>query len=253
MPRLPALLLILVLVSAPTRAAEPAYPPLSGRVVDAADVLPAAVEQRLTGELESLERAAGHQVVVATVPSLQGYTIEEFANRLFRHWALGRKEEDDGALLLVAPSERKVRIEVGYGLEGTLTDAVGSTIIQSLILPRFRAGDLPGGIEAGTRGILDLLRPEDGSPPAWSRPAPVDEPAGIHPLGSLLIFLLIIAFASLMQRGRRGRRFRRGRGYYPPIIIGGGGFGSRGGFGGGGGGFSGGGGSSGGGGASGSW
>jgi uncharacterized protein len=223
-------------------------------VVDAANVLPAELEQRLTGELEGLERATKHQVVVATVPSLQGYAIEEFANRLYRHWALGSDEEDDGALLLVAPSERKVRIEVGYGLEGVITDAVASTIIQSLILPRFRAGDLAGGIEAGARGIIDMLLPEDGSsPPAWTRPQPAAEPSGVHPLAGLVMFLLIIGITAFMQRDRRGRRFRRGYGY-PPIIIGSGGFGRGDGFGdGGGGGFSGGGGSSGGGGASGSW
>ena len=145
------------------------FPALTGRVVDEAAVLAPETEARLTRDLAALEQATGDQVVVATVRSLQGLSVEEFANRLFRHWQLGGAEEDNGALLLVAPNERKVRIEVGYGLEGVLTDAAASTVIQSLVLPRFRAGDLQGGVEAGARGLLELLRPEgEAAPSDWA-------------------------------------------------------------------------------------
>ena len=148
-------------------------------MVDEADVLAPEVETRLVGDLEAHERAAGDQLVVATVLSLHGLSVEEFANRLFRHWHLGGAEEDDGALLLVAPNERKVRIEVGYGLEGVLTDAAASTIVQSLVLPRFRAGDLQGGVEAGARGMLELLRPEgEAAPSGWAgQPRPLEATA----------------------------------------------------------------------------
>ena len=197
---------------------------------------------------------------MATLRSLQGLTVEEYANRLFRHWQLGRAKDDDGALLLVAPSERKVRIEVGYGLEGVLTDAAASTIIQSLILPRFRAGDLQGGVEAGARGLLELLRPDGQTAPAGWAGQERPQTVGGVPLPTLAIlgFVLFIVLARLLQ-GRRSRGGslrrgygRRGFGYPPVIVVPGGGFG-RGGGSGGGGGFSGGGGSSGGGGASGSW
>ena len=243
-------------------AAEPAFPALTGRVVDQADILTPETEARLTGDLAVLEQASGDQVVVATVRSLQGLSIEEFANLLFRHWQLGGAEKDNGALLLVAPNERKVRVEVGYGLEGVLTDAAASTVVQSLVLPRFRAGDLQGGVEAGTRGLLELLRPEgDAAPSEWDGQPRPQAPQGI-PWPTLFMFG-VVAFLLLMRvlqdrRAPRGpyRRSYGGSGFgYPPVIVIPGGFGghSGGGWGSGGGGFSGGGGSSGGGGASGSW
>lgn len=247
-----ALALALLLATAAV-AAEPVWPKLSGRVVDAAGVLSEAEEARLVAKLAAHEHSTGDQVVIATVPSLQGLSVEEFANRLFRAWGLGGAARDDGLLLLVAPTERKVRIEVGYGLEGTVTDAAASIIVQSLILPRFRAGDLPGGIEAGAGAVLDLLAAEGAATPSnWpgERQA-VDE--GV-PWPVLLMFGLV-AFMLLSGMLRsRAVRGRGGRYPYPPVIVVAGGFG--GGRGGGwsdGGGFSGGGGSSGGGGASGSW
>ena len=255
-----ACLLFLLAAAVAVRAAEPEFPALSGRVVDEAGILAPEAEAALTRDLEAHERATGNQVVVASLRSLQGLTVEEYANRLFRHWQLGRAKDDDGALLLVAPSERKVRIEVGYGLEGVLTDAAASTIIQSLILPRFRAGDLQGGVEAGARGLLELLRPDGQTAPAGWAGQERPQTAGGVPLPTLAIlgFVLFIVLARLLQ-GRRSRGGslrrgygRRGFGYPPVIVVPGGGFG-RGGGSGGGGGFSGGGGSSGGGGASGSW
>ena len=251
----PALaVLLLLLAAAAALAADLAFPALTGRVVDEAGVLDPAAEARLDQQLAAQEQATGDQVVVATVRSLQGDTVEDYANRLFRHWQIGQAKQNNGVLLLVAPAERKVRIEVGYGLEGVITDAASSTIVQSLILPRFRAGDLPGGIEAGARGILELIRPDEGAQPqgdAWSQPRP--QPESETPGWVVVIFLIffVLIISSFFRRGRRGSRRYGG----PPVVILPGGFGgSGGGFGGGGGGgFSGGGGSSGGGGASGSW
>jgi uncharacterized membrane protein YgcG len=179
---LPRLLLFAFLTAAAAAQQQLAFPRLTGRVVDEADVLHPSAEADLGRELEAHERATGEQVVVATLHSLQGHTVEELANRLFREWRLGRAEQDDGALLVVAPRERKVRIEVGYGLEGVLTDAASATIIQSLVLPRFRSGDMEGGIVAGTRGMLELLRPEDGAgagrEPSWTTGS---QPTEEHP------------------------------------------------------------------------
>ena len=171
-------------------------------------------------------------MVVATVRSLQGLSVEEFANRLFRHWQLGGAEEDNGALLLVAPNERKVRIEVGYGLEGVLTDAAASTIIQSLVLPRFRAGDLQGGVEAGARGMLELLRPEgEAAPSGWAGQPRPQEAQGI-PWPTLVIFgfvafLLLCAPAAGPSRASRplSPQLRRAGFGYPPVIVVPGGFG----------------------------
>ena len=133
------------------------FPPLTGRVVDQAGILNADIRGDLADKSKDLEEKSGIQLVVATVTSLQGSDIETYANELFRTWNLGQAQKNNGVLLLVAPNERKVRIEVGYGLEGALTDAVASVIISSAIVPRFKNGDFPGGIERGVGGILDVL------------------------------------------------------------------------------------------------
>jgi len=126
-------------------------------VVDQAGILNADIRGDLADKSKDLEEKSGIQLVVATVTSLQGSDIETYANELFRTWKLGQAQKNNGVLLLVAPNERKVRIEVGYGLEGALTDAVASVIISSAIVPRFKNGDFPGGIERGVGGILDVL------------------------------------------------------------------------------------------------
>jgi len=131
-----------------------AYPERWGHVVDAADVIPVLAEGALETELAAAEAKTKHQLVVVTVPSLGGRTIEDYGVALGRQWGLGRKGIDDGVLMIVAPNEHKVRIEVGYGLEGILKDVEAGHIIQNDILPRFRAGDLPGGISAGTKAVL---------------------------------------------------------------------------------------------------
>lgn len=251
--------LLLLLLGSPAAAQD--FPALSGRVVDAANLLDPAREAALTARLEALEQSTGRQLVIATIPDLQGYDIADYGYRLGRAWKIGQEGEDNGILLLVAPNERKVRIEVGYGLEPYVTDALSSTIVQETVLPRFRAGDLPGGIEAGADALLAQLQLPPEEAQARQQQLLAERPArkrGGVPIG--LIFwgiVLLFVVLPMLFGGARGKRYRRGRG--PVVIWGpgiGGGWGGGSGWGGGGGGFggfSGGGGSFGGGGASGSW
>ena len=237
------------------------FPPLTGRIVDQAGVIKSGTRGDLEEMLKGLEDKSGIQLVVATVKSLQGSDIETYANQLFRFWKLGEAKKNNGVLLLVAPAEHKVRIEVGYGLEGTLTDALSSVIVSSAIIPRFKTGDFSGGIERGVEGIISVL---SGDTADW-QPKPTvrhDDPAGVlNALFPFLFFLAIILIFRFLVGGMSnttaGRYVNRGgRTVFVPSS--GSGWGSSwggggGSFGGGGGGFSGGGGSSGGGGASGSW
>lgn len=215
------------------------FPELTGRVVDEANLLTPAKEAEVSGLLRAHEDATGNQVVVVTLQSLQDRTIEEYAVELGRHWGIGQDDRDNGVLLLVAPNERQVRIEVGYGLEGLLTDARASVIIQNEIIPAFRSGDRVRGIEQGVREILAALKQE---PDTVSGVAPEKQKFALPPVIIFFIFILIIM--SLRSFGRSSGRHSRGdRGWSS-----GGGF-----SGGSSGGFSGGGGSFGGGGSSGSW
>lgn len=228
-------------------AADPSFPALTGRVVDAAGILKPEDRAGLESKLKAYEDKTSDQVVVATVPDLQGLTVEDYANRLFRHWALGQKKADNGALLLVAPKDRKVRIEVGYGLEGALTDALSKVIITTAIAPRFKTGDYAGGLNAGADAMLSIL---SGDAETWHRKAEIrrDEADPGQVIVFIVIFLVILFLAYRMNRGRRGGGFV----ILPGPSSGGWSGGVSGGFGDGGG-FSGGGGSSGGGGASGDW
>jgi uncharacterized protein len=240
---------LLLLLAAAALAAEPVYPALTGRVVDDAGILSASTRNQLDASLAQHEQQTGQQLVVVTLPSLQGYTIEDFGYQLGRRWGIGQKGRDNGALLIVAPKERKVRIEVGYGLEGTLTDAQSRIIIEQVILPQFRRGDFNAGVSDGTAAILRVLggAPLDGA----VRHARTVENA--PPPWVFFVFLvLFIAFFAWRIYGA-WPLLLAGRGAGP--WYGSGGFGgfSGGGFSGGGGGFSGGGGSFGGGGASGGW
>ena len=133
------------------------FPALSGRVVDEAGLLSVADRAALTQSLADLEAKTTDQLVVVTLKSLQGTEIEDDGYQLGRHWKIGQKDKDSGALLIVAAGERKVRIEVGYGLEGTLTDAATKVIIENAILPRFKTGDFAGGITSGVADIIQLL------------------------------------------------------------------------------------------------
>lgn len=285
MKRIALFLAALFAVIAAPLAAQPEFPPLTGRVVDNADILPPDVEAQLTAKLEALEEQSQRQLVVVTVPDLQGYDIADYGYQLGRAWGIGDAERDGGALLIVAPNERKVRIEVGYGLEGYLTDALSSLIIQNAILPRFREGDMVGGILAGTDAIISQLQlPPDEAARVAAEASKVRETSsrkGGFPIGALIWmgFLFFFFVLPILRGGRRRRRYRaRGKGPWGEryrdrdwkdtagdIILwevgsaiargamSGGGGSSWGGGGFGGGGFSGGGGSFGGGGASGSW
>ena len=226
------------------------FPALTGRVVDQANVIPAQTRSALETKLADLEEKSGIQLVVATVSSLEGQEIEPYANELFRNWKLGERTKNNGVLVLVAPNEHRVRIEVGYGLEGTLTDALSKVIIVNAITPRFKAGDFAGGI---TRGIDDIITVLTTDPSEWEqRPSlRLDQQGANDPVGYVIIVLLI-SLAGLLIISRRFRYFFFN--IAVPILLSSGSSG-RGASGGSfsGGGFAGRGGSSGGGGASGSW
>jgi uncharacterized protein len=138
--------------------APPAFPALTGRVVDQANLLSPADEQRLSGASQAVEREVGPQFVVVTVSDLQGRSIEDYGVQLGRTWRIGSRAHNDGIMLIVAPNERRVRIEVGYGLERRVTDPFAARVIRERILPRFRDRDFPGGIIAGSDAIIARLR-----------------------------------------------------------------------------------------------
>ncbi len=239
-----ALVVVLLLLGGcGAEAAEPVFPALSGRVVDEAGLLPAAERDRLTGELAAHERATGQQVVVVTLRSLQGYPIEDFGYRLGRTWGIGEKGKNTGALLVVAPNERAVRIEVGYGLEGLLTDALSRSIIERDILPAFRQGQFARGIFDGTSAMLAALGGTAAAPARSAGPVPAAND-DLAPLVFIAIILFFVLMRFYFLRGgvwmiSDGRSWRAGSSSGFGNVPGGG--------------FSGGGGSFGGGGASGKW
>ncbi|MHC8291143.1 TPM domain-containing protein [Pseudomonas sp. XS1P51] len=245
--------LVLVLwVVALAAQAELKFPELTGRVVDNAQMIEPSVREQLTQQLNAHEKATGEQLVVVTLPDLQGTDIADFGYQLGRHWGIGQKDKNNGALLIVARDERKLRIEVGYGLEDRLTDAQSSVIIHQVITPAFKAGNFSKGISDGVAAMLVVL---GGNP--------LDEPSTVYDSGGnqesdfvsrhpgvfvflVMLFILTIfvcQMLGILPSGGGGGRGSSGGGF------GGGGFGG----GGGGGGFSGGGGSFGGGGSSGGW
>jgi uncharacterized protein len=184
------------------------FPKLTGRVVDAANVIPDDAEARLTQKLAALEAQSRRQLVVATIPDLQGYDIAEYGYRLGRAWGIGSKERNDGALLIVAPKERSLRIEVGYGLEGVLTDGLSSIIINQTIVPRFKAGDMAGGIEAGADAIvaqLSLPEAEAQRIAAGAQSAP--DLSGIDPtwffFAAIFLFWFVVPFVRTVHQRRR--------------------------------------------------
>jgi uncharacterized protein len=236
------------------------FPRLTGRVVDEAGLLSAQQRESIVSALTAHEQKTGQQLVVVTLNSLQGLPVEDYGYQLGRHWGIGEKDKDTGALLIVAPNERVVRIEVGYGLEGELTDAATRLIIENIILPEFRAGRFGQGIVAGTGAVLQIL---GGAPPgevAAARQRQPERERQAEAAFPLFPMLLLFIFLLFLRGGKSRRRRRVWYGGFPPIGrggFGGGGFGGGGfgggGFGGGGGGFGGGGGSFGGGGSSGRW
>ena len=221
------------------------YPALTGRVVDTANLLSPATKVALEAKLKDLEDKSQIQLEVATVTSLGGVEIEPYANELFRTWKLGQTKQNNGVLLLVAPNEHRVRVEVGYGLEGTLTDAVSKIIIANAMTPRFKAGDFEGGI---TRGVDDIITALTTDSASW-QPMPqirnVDQQSPVDAIMPFIVFaIFIVVFISILRGGILGQ-------IVLSMLLNGGGRRGGGGFGGGG--FGGGGGSSGGGGASGGW
>lgn len=135
-------------------------PYLTGRVTDHAEVLSAAARERIALALKAHEDATTDQIAVLTVPSLEGSTVEDFATRVFEAWKLGQKGKDNGVLLLIAPKDRRLRIEVGYGLEGKLPDVTASRIIRNVITPRFKENDYDGGVEQGVKAIVGAIQGE---------------------------------------------------------------------------------------------
>jgi uncharacterized protein len=243
-------LVLLLWVLALTAQAELKFPQLTGRVVDNAAMIEPSVREQLTQQLDAHEKATGEQLVVVTLPDLQGTDIADFGYQLGRHWGIGQKDKNNGALLIVARAERRLRIEVGYGLEERLTDAQSSVIINQVITPAFKAGNFSKGISDGVAAMLVVL---GGNP--LDEPSTVYEPRGDqdsdfisrHP--GLLVFLVMLFILTIFVCQMLGILPSGGGGGRGSS---GGGFGG-GGFGGGGGGFSGGGGSFGGGGSSGGW
>ena len=278
------LLLLVLLLGAPAGAQT--FPPFTGLVVDAANVLPPATEADLTAKLQALQRDTHRQLVVATIPDLQGYPQEEYGYRLGRSWGVGLRDVNNGAVFFIAPNapagQRGLRVEVGYGLEPILTDAFTHGVTEDIVKPKLKAGDIAGGMEAGVDALIAQLRasPEEAKARTDAAAAAFDRAhrgtagsdGGGLPLGLIFwgIVLLVVILPALRSGGRQ-RRWGGGGSAWPIALwsIGselgrGGGSGGVGGWGGGssdsggtswgGGGFSGGGGGSfGGGGASGSW
>ena len=266
------LLSLLALLATP--AAAQTFPQLTGRVVDDAHILTPAVIADVTSKSEALEASKGVQLVVATVPDLQGYPIEDYGYRLGRVWGIGQKGKDNGVILLVAPKEHKVRVEVGYGATPYLTDAMSGLIIREQITPKFKQGDFGGGIEAGVDALVKQLSlsPADAAKNvAAAAQAQQQRQHGSGGVLPIFFWLMVFGFIALSHfRRGAGRRYVHRNGSISPWVAlwglnelsrasrggsWGGGSWSSGGLGGGGGfgGFSGGGGSFGGGGASGSW
>ncbi|WP_445365004.1 TPM domain-containing protein [Microbulbifer sp. ANSA001] len=228
--------------------ADVQFPILTGRVIDKEELLSSEERYRLTEQIQQYESESSNQLVVAILPDLQGLTIEEYANQLAREWKLGHKDKNNGILFLIAPNKRKVRIEVGYGLESALTDALAANIIHTKVLPKFRRGAFSEGIETGVQSIIAATKNEYVAEPIENKKdRRIAFLAGIF----LILVMLHLFGTSMLSSPVHKRSYKRGRfgGYY-----------GTGGFGGGyssggrpGGGFSGGGGGFGGGGASGGW
>ncbi|HSC48307.1 MAG TPA: TPM domain-containing protein [Gammaproteobacteria bacterium] len=229
-------------------AAAPPFPELTGPVVDGAGILDADTRQLLTDRLTAYDQGSGNQLVVVTVQTLDGYPIEYWGYQLGRHWGIGQAGKNTGALLIVDVAERKLRIEAGYGLEGTLTDALSDDIIRNTIAPKFKQGDYSGGVTDGVDAILKVL---GGQADAVRHQRHKDNGSTLF-LVIFLVFILLRVIMAGMRPGRSGSGFWWWLWVLSSLGNSGRGAGWGGG-GGGGGGFSGGGGSFGGGGASGSW
>jgi uncharacterized protein len=150
-------LVVCGLIASSFYAAAADVPYLSGRVVDDAEILSAPARNRLNAALKAHEQRTTNQIAILTVPSIRGESVEEYALTVFEQWKLGQQDKDNGVLVVVVPNDRRMRIEVGYGLEGTLTDVAAARIIRNVMTPHFKAGDFDRGIEEGVSAIVDQL------------------------------------------------------------------------------------------------
>ncbi|MEO7364690.1 MAG: TPM domain-containing protein, partial [Sphingomicrobium sp.] len=218
-----AMLLVLASVVTGAPALAQTFPPLAGRVVDQAGLLRPEQVLDLTSKSEALEAKTGRQLVVATVKSLEGRTIEDYGYRLGRTWAIGQKGKDDGVILLVAPNEKKVRIETGYGARVFMTDALSSIIVRESILPRFKAGDFGGGITAGADQIVKTMSLSPADAQRYANEAAKREASRANAGSTILpafFWVLILAFVLLsMLRRATGRRYRRQQGGISPWVV----------------------------------
>ncbi|WP_398288906.1 TPM domain-containing protein [Sphingomonas nostoxanthinifaciens] len=201
-------------------ASAQTFPKFTGLVTDAANILPADRKAALQAKLEALQRQTKRQLVVATIPDLQGYAIEDYGYRLLRAWGVGLKGADNGAILIIAPSDRRIRVEIGYGLEPVLTDALSSIIIRRDIVPAFKAGDIPGGIEAGVDALDQQLRLPDDKAKAKVAAAKAEFDK-VHQRGrqghipfGMIFWLVIVGVIFVSSIGRRvgGQRYYGGGG-----------------------------------------
>ena len=204
----------LLLLGALAPAHAQTFPKLTGQVVDAAHVLNPAQVATLTAQSAEIEKATTRQFIVATIPDLQGYPIEDYGYRLGREWKIGQKDANNGIILIIAPNDRKVRIEVGYGLEPIMTDALSNEIIEGAILPKFKAGDLPGGILAGSAAIAEQMKlPLEAGEARAAQAVKKKRPRSKGSTGDWVIALVVMGIiflvvVPLMAAGSRGRRYR---------------------------------------------
>jgi len=218
------LLLALAFVVAAPALAEPKFPELTGRIVDSSRLLTPEDRTAIEAELAELEEKSTDQLVVVTLPSLQGYEIEDFGYQLGRKWGIGQAGKNNGVLLIVAPNERKVRIEIGRGLEGDMTDLMSKLIIENAILPAFRRGDFSGGIRAGVRDIKAVLLGDAEGVKERAKGAKNAPGADTQELLLIAFWIAVLLFAirlhyrqaqampqSTQSSARRSRRGRSGR------------------------------------------
>ncbi|MCP4202971.1 MAG: YgcG family protein [bacterium] len=203
--RLPLLILPAAIVLLAGAGAALEVPYLSGRVTDLADLISAETEARISARVEEFENRTGSQIAVLTIPSLEGEALEQFSLRVAETWGLGRAEQDDGVLLLVARDDRKMRIEVGYGLEADLTDAESGRILRNILTPRFKAGDFDGGIEQGVDAIVGTLEGAEVIPPDSSNGFS-DVPVTARLFFGAMFFLVVGLFSltSIFSTGCQG-------------------------------------------------
>ncbi|QHC99983.1 methanol dehydrogenase [Pseudomonas sp. S04] len=174
------------------------FPALTGRVVDTAQMIDPVVREQLTQQLQALEQTSGDQIVVVTVPDLQGLPIEDYGYQLGRHWGIGQKGKDNGALLIVARDERKLRIEVGYGLEGVLTDAQSWVIINQVIAPAFKTGNYSKGISDGVAAMLQVVGGDPLAVPAHVADANFAKDNPAFSIGMFVLLLIVLWLCNRM-------------------------------------------------------